>query len=100
MGKCVSELNSLTELCHQVVSGANPNMSVLLGTRDILSPVSSLDRDLASLNTQEKLELVQEQMKEMRQVQQEIKELRSKIADKYSDRLADDMHNMTGCVAQ
>jgi len=100
MGKCVSELNSLTELCHQVISGANPNMSVLLGTRDILSPVSSLDRDLASLNTQEKLELVQEQMKEMRQVQQEIKELRSKIADKYSDRLADDMHNMTGCVAQ
>ena len=36
----------------------------------------------------------------MRQVQQEIKELRSKIADKYSDRLADDMHNMTGCLAQ
>jgi len=100
MGKCVSELNSLTELCHQVVSGANPNMSVLLGTRDILSPVSSLDRDMASLNTQEKLELVQEQMKEMRQVQVEIKELRSKIADKYTDRLADDMHNMTGCVAQ
>ena len=100
MSKCVSELNSLTELCHQVVSGANPNMSVLLGTRDILSPVSSLDRELTSLNTQEKLELVQEQMKEMRQVQQEIKELRGKIADKYSDRLADDMHNMTGCTTQ
>ena len=97
MGKCVTELNSLTELCSQILGGADPNISVLLGTRDlhVLRPVSSLNRDMASLSHQEKLELVKEQMKEMSQVQGDIKELREKITDMYSDRLTD---NMTSCV--
>ena len=98
MSKCVTELHSLTDLCSTVMGGGNPNTSVLLGTRDLglLSPVSSLDRDLASLSHEEKLEVVREQMREMTRLQTDIRELRSKIADKYSESLADNM----SCITQ
>ena len=98
MSKCVTELHSLTDLCSSVMGGGNPNTSVLLGTRDLglLSPVSSLDRDLASLSHEEKLEVVREQMREMTRLQTDLKELRSKIADKYSESLADNM----SCITQ
>ena len=98
MSKCMTELHSLTDLCSSVMGGGNPNTSVLLGTRDLglLSPVSSLDRDLASLSHEEKLEVVREQMREMTRLQTDLKELRSKIADKYSESLADNM----SCITQ
>jgi len=92
MGKCVTELNSLTDLCGQIMGGDNPNMSLLLGTKsDFLSPVLSLDRDLVSLGQEEKLEVVRQQLDEVTKVQGEIKDLRSKISDKYTDILADNM---------
>ena len=99
MSKCVTELHSLTELCSSVLGGGNPNTSVLLGTRDLglLSPVSSLDRDLAALSHEEKLAVVREQMREVTRLQDDLKELRNKIADKYSESLAD---NMTSCITQ
>ena len=98
MSKCVTELHSLTDLGSTVLGGGNPNTSVLLGTRDLglLSPVSSLDRDLASLTHEEKLVVVQDQMREMTGLQADIKELRTKIADKYSENLADNM----SCITQ
>jgi len=99
MGKCVTELNSLTDLCGQIMGGDNPNMSVLLGTRsDFLSPVSSLDRDLVSLDHEEKLEVVRQQLDEVTKVQEEIKDLRTKISDKYTDILADNVNR--SCMLQ
>ena len=91
MGKCVTELNGLTDLCTQILGGSDPNMSLLLGTRDVnlLRPVSSLNRDLASLSHQEKLEVVKEQLREVSQVQVDIKKLREKIADIYGEKLTD-----------
>jgi len=92
MGKCVTELNSLTDLCGQIMGGDNPNMSLLLGTKsDFLSPVLSLDRDLVSLGQEEKLAVVRQQLEEVTKVQGEIKDLRTKISDKYTDILADNM---------
>merc|ERR1712029_189610 len=99
MGKCVTELNSLTDLCGQIMGGDNPNMSVLLGTRsDFLSPVLSLDRDLVSLDHEEKLEVVRQQLDEVTKVQKEIKDLRTKISDKYTDILADNVNR--SCMLQ
>ena len=101
MGKCLTELNSLTDLAGQIMEGGNPSTSVLLGTRgdfSILIPRESpLNRDSTNLTVEEKLELVRQQMAEVGEVQENIKELREKISEKYADRLAD---NMTSCVTQ
>ena len=100
MGKCLEELSSLTDLATQVMEGGNPSTSVLLGTRGdfsmLLPRESPLNRDSANLTIEEKLELVRQQMAEVREVQENIKEIRGKISEKYADRLADNM----SCVTQ
>ena len=96
---------------------------MLLGTRDLqlqpaLSPVTALDRDLAPLSCEEKLVVVREQLAEVggyfykslistnlyslnylqvSRVERDIEQLRSTIADKYGEMLAD---NMQSCVHQ
>ena len=101
MGKCLTELDSLTDLAGQIMEGGNPSTSVLLGTRgdfSILVPRESpLNRDSTNLTVEEKLELVKQQMAEVGEVQENIKNLREKISEKYADRLAD---NMNSCVTQ
>ena len=102
MGKCLAELNSLTDLASQVMEGGDPSTSVLLGTRgdiSILQPRESpLNRDSANLTIDQKLELVRQQMAEVGEVQENIKEMREKIQEKYADRLV--ANNMTSCVTQ
>ena len=101
MGRCLTELNNLTDLASQVMEGGNPSTSVLLGTRGDLSILmprdSPLNRDSANLTTEEKLELVRQQMAEVGEVQENIKKMRSRIQDEYADRLAD---NNMSCVTQ
>jgi len=97
MRMCIAELSSLHELCNQVLSGGDPNMSILLGVREVGVTFSSLDKDTINLTIEEKLDLVRSQLEEVSRVQGEVKELRSRIADKYAEKLAD---NMTSCVTQ
>eukprot|EP00090_Calanus_glacialis_P014958 TRINITY_DN23836_c0_g1_i2.p1 TRINITY_DN23836_c0_g1~~TRINITY_DN23836_c0_g1_i2.p1 ORF type:complete len:647 (+),score=266.93 TRINITY_DN23836_c0_g1_i2:67-1941(+) len=97
MGRCMAELSSLNDLCNQVVGGGDPNMSVLLGVREVGIAPSPLNRDITNLTMEDKLELVRTQLEEVSRVQGEVKELRTRIADKYAENLAD---NMTSCVTQ
>jgi len=97
MGCCIAELSSLNELCTQVVGGGDPNMSVLLGVKDLMLTTSPLNRDTSSLTVEDKLDLVRSQLEEVGRVQEEVRELRTRIADKYAENLAD---NMTSCVTQ
>ena len=97
MGKCISELSSLHELCNQVMGGGDPNMSVLLGVREVGVAFSPLDKDITNLTIEDKLDLVRSQMEELSRVQRELQELRTRITDKYAENLAD---NMTSCVTQ
>ena len=97
MGRCMAELSSLNDLCNQVVGGGDPNMSVLLGVREVGMAPSTLNRDITNLTMEDKLELVRTQLEEVSRVQGEVKELRTRIADKYAENLAD---NMTSCVTQ
>jgi len=97
MSKCIAELSSLHELCNQVVGGGDPNMSVLLGVREVGLISSPLDTDSTNLTVEDKLDLVRSQLEEVSRVQGEVKELRTRIADKYAENLAD---NMTSCVTQ
>ena len=100
MGKCLSELDSLMDLAKQVMDGGNPNLSVLLGVNGdislLVSRDSPLNRETSNLSLEDKLELVRQQMREVGGVQEEIKELRRKIGDMYSDRLAGNM----SCLVQ
>jgi len=97
MGKCISELSSLHELCNQVMGGGDPNISVLLGVREVGGTFSPLDRDIINLTIEDKLDLVRKQMEELSRVQRELQELRTRITDKYAENLAD---NMNSCVTQ
>merc|ERR1712096_539316 len=97
MGRCIAELSSLNELCSQVVGGGDPNMSMLLGVREMMLTSSPLNRDTTSLTMEDKLELVRSQLEEVSRVQGEVREMRTRIADKYAENLAD---NMTSCVTQ
>eukprot|EP00092_Neocalanus_flemingeri_P009650 GFUD01010391.1.p1 GENE.GFUD01010391.1~~GFUD01010391.1.p1 ORF type:complete len:640 (+),score=259.80 GFUD01010391.1:68-1987(+) len=97
MGRCIAELTSLNELCSQVFGGGDPNMSVLLGVRDVMLTSSPLNRDTTNLTMEEKLELARTQLEEVSRVQGEVRELRTRIADKYAENLVD---NMTSCVTQ
>jgi len=97
MGKCISELSSLHELCNQVMGGGDPNISVLLGVREVGGTFSPLDRDISNLTIDDKLDLVRTQMEELSRVQRELEELRTRITDKYAENLAD---NMNSCHTQ
>ena len=101
MGKCLSELNSLTDLATQVMEGGDPDISLLLGVRgdtSILIPRDSpFNRDAKRLTMNEKLDLVSQQMAEVVAVQERIVELREIIKDKYSDRV---VANNASCVTQ
>lgn len=99
MGRCIGELRGLNELCEQVIGGTDPNMSMLLGVKemDLMGGNSVMDRDTSRMTVEEKLELVSSQLKEVQRVQEQVKDLRARIADKYAENLAD---NMTTCVTQ
>ena len=100
MARCITELTLLCELCSQVMSGGDPNMSVLLGVREVTSPIaaSPLLADPASLpSAAQQLELARQQLQEVARVEGEVKQLRQQISDKYAENLAD---NMTSCVTQ
>ena len=97
MGRYLAELSSLNNVYKQVVGGGDPNISVLLGVREVGMAPSTLNRDITNLTMEDKLELVRTQLEEVSRVQGEVKELRTRIADKYAENLAD---NMTSCVTQ
>lgn len=92
MGKCLSELDSLMDLANTVMDGGNPNLSVLLGVNGDISLLvprdSPLSRENVNLPLEDKLVLVRQQIKEVERFQEEITELRKKIGEAYSDRLA------------
>jgi len=100
INKCLAELAGLEELCTEVFDGGNPNVSILLGVRQVeeteAGPPSST-RDDAQLCVEDRLNIVRRQLEEVDKVQDQVKTLRKKIADAYAERLAD---NMTSCVTQ
>lgn len=96
----MAELTGLEELCTEVFNGGDPNVSILLGVRQIEEtqpgPPSSKRED-ALLSVEDRLNVVRRQLEEVDKVQDQVKTLRKKIADTYAERLAD---NMTSCVTQ
>jgi len=82
-----------------VFDGGNPNVSMLLGVRqvEVNVPGPLLEREDTLLGVEDRLEVVRSQLEEVDKVQEQVKTLRKKIADAYAERLAD---NMTSCVTQ
>jgi len=100
INRCLAELTGLEELCTEVLGGGDPNVSILLGVRQVEEnqpgPPSSA-REGALLSVEDRLNVVRRQLEEVDQVQDQVKTLRKKIADTYAEKLAD---NMTSCVTQ
>jgi len=99
INRCLAELTGLEELCTEVFDGGNPNVSILLGVRQVeeTQPVQLSTRENTLLSVEDRLNVVRRQLEEVDKVQDQVKTLRKKIADAYAERLAD---NMTSCVTQ
>lgn len=98
LGLCMKELGGLNDVVRQIMGGNDPNMSLLLGVREVnLSPDSLLLKPLEDLSLQQRIDLVRGQMEELKRLNKDIAEIRTELADKYAESLAD---NMTSCVTQ
>merc|ERR1712032_618419 len=97
INRCLAELTGLEELCTEVFDGGNPNVSILLGVRQVEEPAPPSTRENTLLSVEDRLNIVRRQLEEVDKVQDQVKTLRKKIADAYAERLAD---NMTSCVTQ
>jgi len=101
MAKCIAEIKTLNDLCNQVTCGGDPNMSVLLGVRDVtlasgLKP-SRLLNDTKDLTMDEKIDLVKVQLEEISSIQRDVEDLRHSLVEKYAENMAD---GMTSCITQ
>merc|ERR1711936_866634 len=86
INRCLAELTGLEELCTEVFDGGNPNVSILLGVRQVeeTQPPSST-RENALLSVEDRLNVVRRQLEEVDKVQDQVKTLRKKIADAYAE---------------
>jgi len=98
LGLCMKELDGLNDVVRQIMGGSDPNMSLLLGVREVtLSPESLLLKPLEDLSLQQRIDLARGQMEELKRLNKDIAEIRKELADKYAESLVD---NMTSCVTQ
>jgi len=98
-----------------VFDGGNPNVSILLGVREVEdnNQGSNTSGEGRLLSVEDRLDIVRKQLEEVDKVQDQVtrislkrwnsliaiqvKTLRKRIADTYAEKLAD---NMTSCVTQ
>uniref|UniRef100_A0A0K2TQS9 Uncharacterized protein n=1 Tax=Lepeophtheirus salmonis TaxID=72036 RepID=A0A0K2TQS9_LEPSM len=93
-GVCLNEMNSLSILSKQVVSGEDPNLSLLLGVERLSAtflPLSEVK------DSEDKLYTLKSQLVELKKIKKEISEMRQILADKYAENLG---NNMTSCITQ
>ena len=96
LSRCLSDLQSLSAVTKQLMEGADPNVSMLLGIRDDssrLTDESGLNVDIS----EGKLERLKKQLGEVKEVRANIMSVRDELSEKYAEKLGD---NMTSCVTQ
>eukprot|EP00094_Tigriopus_californicus_P000649 TCALIF_00630-PA protein Name:"Similar to CEP85 Centrosomal protein of 85 kDa (Homo sapiens)" AED:0.09 eAED:0.09 QI:0/0.75/0.55/1/1/1/9/88/730 len=92
---CVKDLRILGSVTNQILDGDDPNVSILLGIKDLdqSSPLGSL----SDLSTAQSVDFLRSQIKSLRDVRREVQEIRGKISDKYAENIGS---NMTSCITQ
>ena len=94
LSRCLREMKSLSETTKQIVGGEDPNVSVLLGLRDLSGNDgaavggSGHDDRVATLRTQ---------LSDVKAVRADLAKIRDSISEKYADNLGD---NFNSCITQ
>ena len=91
----LEELHCLSSVTKTIVEGNDPNLSVLLGIRDL---DFSAAKDGVSTNPrtfEERRDLIEKQTSEIQAIRSDISGIRASLSEKYAENLGDDMNNCT-----
>ena len=110
MSRCLREIKSLSETTKQIVGGEDPNVSVLLGLRDLsgnrnngsdppeLTGVNCVSGDGDETNGHDgRLAMLRSQLSDVKAVRVDLAKIRDSISEKYAENLGD---NFNSCITQ
>lgn len=92
---CVKDLRILGSVTNQILDGDDPNVSILLGIKDI-DRSSTVERN-SDLTSAQSVDFLRSEISALKEVRREIQEIRGKISDKYAENIGS---NMTSCITQ
>jgi hypothetical protein len=117
ISRCLNELTSLSQATKQIVGGQEPNVSLLLGLRDLSGnkgevemanftlleqytsflSVEAFQSDISSSRHDGRVTLLREQLSEAKSIRSELAKIREAVSEKYAENLGD---NFTSCITQ
>ena len=110
MSRCLREIKSLSETTKQIVGGEDPNVSVLLGLRDLsgnrnngsdsseLPGVCGVMAVMgAPISHDDRLATLRSQLSDVKAVRSDLARIRDSISEKYAENLGD---NFNSCITQ
>lgn len=104
MSRCLREIKSLSETTKQIVGGEDPDVSVLLGLRDLSgnrnngSHSSELPGVIGdSISHDGRLATLRSQLCDVKAVRTDLAKIRDGISEKYAENLGD---NFNSCISQ
>ena len=108
MSRCLREIKSLSETTKQIVGGEDPNVSVLLGLRDLSGnrnngsgPPERIGVNCVSGDETNghdgRLAMLRSQLSDVKAVRVDLAKIRDSISEKYAENLGD---NFNSCITQ
>ena len=101
MSRCLREIKSLSETTKQIVGGEDPNVSLLLGLRDLSgnrNDRNESDRDPEVASSYDgRLATLRSQLSDVKAVRSDLAKIRDGISEKYAENLGD---NFNSCITQ
>ena len=99
MSRCLREIKSLSETTKQIVGGEDPNVSLLLGLRDLSGNRNDgFDRDPEVTSSYDgRLATLRSQLSDVKAVRSDLAKIRDGISEKYAENLGD---NFNSCITQ
>ena len=95
MSRCLREIKSLSETTKQIVGGEDPNVSLLLGLRDLSG--NRNDRNASDRDHDGRLATLRSQLSDVKAVRSDLAKIRDGISEKYAENLGD---NFNSCITQ
>ena len=97
MSRCLREIKSLSETTKQIVGGEDPNVSLLLGLRDLSGNRNDGPDPEVTSSHDGRLATLRSQLSDVKAVRSDLAKIRDGISEKYAENLGD---NFNSCITQ
>ena len=99
LSRCLREMKSLSETTKQIVGGEDPNVSVLLGLRDLSGNDGATGGGSGdhALGHDDRVATLRTQLSDVKAVRADLAKIRDGISEKYADNLGE---NFNSCITQ